>query len=99
LRRNTSDFFVFKQQYIDTEYIKLVDLINKSGITTNTIIDAGAKVGFSALFFNLYFPGCNIIYIEPSIENAFVLSKNFKKTILNINFSIMDYGIIKLIYT
>lgn len=42
----------------------------------NTIIDLGANVGVSALFFNYKYPNAQIIAVEPAKENLDYLYKN-----------------------
>ena len=52
------------------------------------IIDAGANVGFAALYFLHHLPGSNIYCIEPDPENFKFLQKNLQSEI--------DKGIVKL---
>lgn len=92
IRKNSSDTQVFKQVLIDKEYfpiIKLIELKNESK-SIKLIVDAGANMGLSSVFFNYYFPNANIIAIEPELSNFNTLQKNILrnslvKTILPIN--------------
>ncbi|MBA4320172.1 MAG: hypothetical protein C0412_17375 [Flavobacterium sp.] len=81
LRKNpSSDFEVFKQVYSLKEYLPVVhaynaNFSNKSNYCLN-IIDAGANIGLTSLFFMEYFDQPNIICVEPEFENFRVLEFN-----------------------
>jgi hypothetical protein len=70
LRRNTSDKHVFRQIFITKDYnIPLK-------IKPKLIVDAGANVGYSSLWFSRKYPKSKIIAIEPEDSNYEVLIKN-----------------------
>ena len=59
LRLNTSDIPTFEKIFVHLEY--QVDRI----IDPKVIIDAGANIGLSAIYFSNKYPSANIIAIEP----------------------------------
>lgn len=73
LRRQTTDFYVFEEVFIDEVY--------KTHVKTNAayIIDAGANIGLAALYFQRAFPGSRIISIEPESSNFELLQLNTSK--------------------
>ncbi|MBC7525359.1 MAG: FkbM family methyltransferase, partial [Flavobacterium sp.] len=83
LRKNpSSDFEVFKQVYSLKEYLPVVNAYNanfknKSNYSLN-IIDAGANIGLTSLFFTEYFEKCNAISVEPEVENFRILEFNLE---------------------
>lgn len=70
LRTLSSDIHTYKQIFIDKEYEFLA--IKQPRI----IIDAGANIGLSAVYFSQKFPKAKIIAIEPESENFKMLLKN-----------------------
>jgi FkbM family methyltransferase len=70
-RRHTSDLYAFDQVLAAREYSCLDHLQSPS-----LIIDCGANVGFSSAYFLSRFPHCDLIAIEPDVENFSVLRKN-----------------------
>jgi FkbM family methyltransferase len=70
IRKNTTDYLVFKKVFIDMEY----NFTFNHGI--DYIIDAGANIGASAVYFALKFPAAKIIAIEPETNNFEQLKKN-----------------------
>jgi FkbM family methyltransferase len=73
----SSDLEVFNQVWGREEYSKATDIV-RSGIKNRviTIIDAGANVGYSSLFFYQCFPEARIISVEPDENNYSALRKN-----------------------
>ncbi|MCP4089336.1 MAG: FkbM family methyltransferase [Gammaproteobacteria bacterium] len=71
IRGNSSDTNVFVQIFITEEYACLNDMANNG-----LIIDAGANVGYSSIYFLSRFPYCQIIAIEPDPENFAILKRN-----------------------
>lgn len=70
LRAGDSDGFVFGQVMIDWQYnFPQVDDVR-------LIVDAGANIGISALYFARRYPGARIIAIEPDPENYAMLERN-----------------------
>lgn len=70
LRVGTDDMTVLKQIFADNE----LDISLKE--TPETIIDAGANVGYSARFFNRCYPDADIISIEPEPSNIKIFRDN-----------------------
>jgi len=56
---------------------------------TPLIIDAGANIGASIVFFALLFPRCRIIAIEPELNNCALLQKNCS----GLNYQLLEGGI------
>jgi FkbM family methyltransferase len=73
LRDKTMDLGTYQQIFIDKEY----DFI--ANIPPKTIIDAGANIGLSSIYFANKFPNAKIIAIEPEMENFEILEKNVSK--------------------
>jgi FkbM family methyltransferase len=88
LRPSDSDMNVLRQVFVRKEY----DLRKYSQITriqrayeeilaadgTPVIIDAGANIGSSAIFFSKMFPNAKIIAVEPDPQNADICRLNTK---------------------
>lgn len=69
-RLNTTDASIYWQIFINNEY----DLT--LGMQPKLIVDAGANVGYSAIYFARKFPEARIVVIEPEPSNFEVLLKN-----------------------
>src|SRR5712675_1402142 len=63
LRGRTSDINCFQKIFMHREYQSPFD------ISPKLIIDAGANIGLSALYFAVTYPDAIIIAIEPEIHN------------------------------
>ena len=72
LRNNTSDIGVFYQVFLAKSYN-----LNYY-IDPKIIIDCGANIGLSAVFFKNKFPNAKVIAIEPELSNFELLEKNTK---------------------
>jgi FkbM family methyltransferase len=70
LRRISDDVKLFKQLLIHEEYEF------KSPVEAKFIIDAGANIGLSAVFFARKFPDAVLVAIEPEKENFRLLCDN-----------------------
>lgn len=70
VRPYTSDIWVFKQIFVDEDF--------KGDFHKNpkAIIDAGANVGYTTVYFAKKYPGAKIIAIEPEDSNFEMLCKN-----------------------
>ena len=80
LRRFSSDFVVFEEIFIDEIY-----KVNDSESIITTILDAGANIGMSALYFLRKYPNAKLVCVEPETKNFEILSKNlngYKNVIL-----------------
>jgi FkbM family methyltransferase len=86
LRKNTSDIATFNQVLVELEYdYKLKE-------QPKFIIDCGANIGLSSIFFQSKFPNSTVIAIEPEISNFNQLVKNTSsyKNIKCVNNGIWD---------
>ena len=70
LRNRTYDTNIFYQIFIADE------LETKYNGSINNILDLGANIGLSTLFFLRKFPETSIISVEPDVNNFKVLRKN-----------------------
>ena len=70
LRNGTSDILTFRQVFFDEEY-KMENLEEP-----HVIIDCGANVGLSAVYFKNKYPNSTIIAVEPEHSNFELLVKN-----------------------
>jgi FkbM family methyltransferase len=70
LRPHTTDTSVFNHVFIKLEYNF------KPLITPKIIIDGGANIGLSSIYFKNRFPNSKIIAIEPDKENYKIMTKN-----------------------
>ena len=70
LRPGTSDDDVFTQIFVDREYGINV------GINPAIIIDAGANIGLSTVWFKNKYPAAKIIAIEPDADNVEMIKLN-----------------------
>jgi len=74
LRTRSSDVGTYRQIFINQEY--KIDLAN----TPKIIIDAGANVGYSALYFSNKYPSARIFAVEPESSNFELLKRNVSST-------------------
>lgn len=78
ISENSSDSDVFKQIIIDEEYKYLTDLITKKNIQLNTIVDGGANVGYTSIYFSKLHSNASIIAMEPNTKTFDRLTRNIK---------------------
>nr|WP_314445863.1 FkbM family methyltransferase [uncultured Sphingomonas sp.] len=71
IRAGTSDIYVFEQIFVEREYRCLDGL---RGI--ETIVDAGANVGFASAYLLSRFKNSKVIAIEPDSQNVRALERN-----------------------
>ncbi len=80
-----SDFDVYRQIFVNHEYGIFSNLVNynfkKEGLI---IIDAGANVGYTSLYFSRLFKSCKIFAIEPSPDNFELLRANMEMNSLDV---------------
>jgi FkbM family methyltransferase len=98
LRRKSSDLLTFHQIFTFKEY----DM--NLGFVPQFVVDAGANIGLSAVFFSNKFPGVKIVAIEPEKANFkmleintkdyenIVLAKNALSNCSNVSFDVVDKG-------
>ncbi len=86
LRNNTSDITVFYQIFFEKSYA-----VNYR-IDPKIIIDCGANIGLSSIFYKIKFPNAVIYAIEPEITHFNLMVKNTKgfKDIICINSGIWN---------
>lgn len=65
LQNFSSDSMVFRQIFINQEYRIVAKLFITNNIPLTTIIDAGANIGLTSIFFKAHFPDAKIIALEP----------------------------------
>ena len=70
LRIGTTDISVFRQVFLERQYDFPLSTVPKN------IVDAGANVGLSAIFFAIQYPQATIVAIEPEPSNFSVLTRN-----------------------
>lgn len=79
LRRDSSDSEVFKQVIINEEYLNLIELIKRNNIKIEFILDFGANIGLSTIYFFAFFEEVKIVSIEPEKNNYSSLEFNINK--------------------
>jgi FkbM family methyltransferase len=70
LRLRSSDVTLFRSILVDLAYEWPI------GTTPSVIVDAGANIGFTSVFFARKYPGSKIIAIEPEASNFKILTRN-----------------------
>ncbi len=88
LRTGTADWIIFNQIFVRREYdlsrfpqweevvTRYRDILDQG--ETPTIIDCGANVGLSSIWFSLQFPAARIIAVEMEAENFLRLQRNLE---------------------
>lgn len=66
LRKNSSDYEVFRQVFVNHQY-KLSDYLDKK---PTVIVDLGCNNGLSMAAFKNKYPDCTIIGVEPDTDNV-----------------------------
>lgn len=75
-RGHTSDMLVFEQVFLNREYRSLDDL---DGTQVKLIVDCGANVGISAVYFLSRFPHAHLVAVEPDAQNFSQLQTNVSR--------------------
>jgi len=70
LRKNTSDISTFRKIILEKEYEMPID------VNPEWIVDAGANIGLSAIYFATRFPNAKVIALEPEPGNFEMLRTN-----------------------
>ncbi|MGB5417240.1 FkbM family methyltransferase [Algibacter sp.] len=75
---NHSDYMVLEQVFSLKQYEIILSLIklNLASDDEFTIIDAGANVGYTSLYFSNKLNNLKIYAVEPSVENAAIIKEN-----------------------
>jgi FkbM family methyltransferase len=102
MRPGVSDWIVMERIFLDREYDpvsdhhdRAMDLLMKSIVASGKkplIIDCGANIGLSSVWFSERFPGATVVAIEPEPANFQMLSLNAGNfpNIIPINAAISD---------
>src|ERR1044072_5212281 len=72
IRKGSTDFKVFKQVMVFDQY----NYNGLNGSPVKNVIDLGANVGLSALYFKTKYPNAQVIAVEPEKHNYEQLVKN-----------------------
>lgn len=73
VRPGTSDMDVFHHTFVHQQYACLGEVADP-----RLIIDGGANVGYSAVWFLIRYPAAKVIAVEPDPANADLLERNLK---------------------
>jgi len=73
-----ADNYIFSEVFIDKCYN--VDIFP----SPNTILDLGANVGYSSIFFKKKYPAAEVVCVEPIQDNLLILRQNIKLNNLDI---------------
>ena len=71
-----SDYLVFNQIFGDGEYEIIKDILKFNKEEQPVIIDAGANVGYTSVFFLSEFKKAKLYAVEPSLTNYQTIEKN-----------------------
>ncbi len=72
IRKHSTDFIVFREIFVFNQY--KIKLLNNH--KADIIVDLGANIGLSVLYFKSQYPDAKIIAIEPEKRNFSLLHKN-----------------------
>ena len=81
---SSSDSDVFNQIIIEEEYQFVVELMSKHQIDVNTIIDAGANVGYTAIYLSHFYKNMQLIALEPN-------KATFERLKMNMDLNNLDH--------
>lgn len=73
-RTGTADLITFREIFLREEY----NLDLPASIKPKTIIDAGANIGFTSVYFSRQYPDATIYSLEPEPGNFELLQENVK---------------------
>ncbi|MCZ4244695.1 FkbM family methyltransferase [Pedobacter punctiformis] len=76
LRKQGSDWQVFKQIFQYKEYSPLLTAIKLNNIELSFILDLGANIGLTTIYIKKHYPDAQIVCVEPD-------ANNFKQLTLN----------------
>jgi len=89
LRKGSSDVEVFEQVLVNQEYFPLLEKLSFTGSHNIKIVDCGANIGLSAMYFNLYFKQKTELYLlEPFQDNLSLIKKNLEEN--SISATVLD---------
>ena len=95
IRGRTTDVYIFEKIFILEDY----NIPQLNNFHANFIIDGGAYVGYSSIFFANKFPDSTVVAVEPEKSNFSMLEKNTSqyKNIKRINAGIWNKNTFLLI--
>ena len=76
VEKNSSDALVFEQIIMREEYQGILQVFKNYKIDCVNMIDAGANIGLTSIYFKAFFPNANILALEPSSGTFEKLKKN-----------------------
>ncbi|MDG1330754.1 MAG: FkbM family methyltransferase [Crocinitomicaceae bacterium] len=83
----SSDSDVFNQIMVEEEYQYVTELMSKHNIEVKTVIDAGANVGYTAIYLSHFYKNMQLIALEPNTET-------FRRLKLNMDLNNLDHVIL-----
>jgi FkbM family methyltransferase len=75
----SSDFSVFLQVFYDEQYAPIISLCKWNNIEVNTILDFGANIGLTSIYFNKKYNNAAIYAVEPDDQNFEMLKRNTER--------------------
>jgi len=72
LRRQGGDMFIFHEVFCYEAYRPPRQI----GSDVRTVVDLGANIGLTTLYFQQYFPNASYLCVEPNPANAALLRRN-----------------------
>lgn len=77
IRRGTTDCHIFNQIFRHREYFPVLGLLERAGVEKDvTIVDAGANIGCSPIWWTTVWPHAQVIAIEAELENYLKMIHN-----------------------
>lgn len=92
LKKKTSDALVFHQIIIKEEFKNVINYMMSKSISCNLMIDAGANIGLTTIYFKSFFHNLKIFSLEPSEEVFSRLERNIQINNLQ-NVTLINKGI------
>lgn len=95
VRANGSDKIVFNQIFIVEEYKAVIEFMQQFKKTTEgwNIIDGGANIGLTTLYFHQNLPNAKIVSIEPDKDNYAMIQKNLRANNFSVNGNVVNAGL------
>ena len=88
LRKGTTDLYTFNDVFRQDS----MRFFGDGDLSPSCIIDCGAHIGCTSIFFALRYPKCRIVSIEPDAQNFEMLSENVRgfTNVVPINAAVWD---------
>lgn len=95
VRTNGSDKFVFNQIFVIEEYKSVVEFMLqfKKETTGWNIIDGGANIGLTTLYFHQNLPNAKIVSVEPDKDNYEMIKNNMRLNNFSVNGNLLNAGL------